>query len=601
MDTPKRKRQPQTEITEEEIIVKETTETVTESSSTPPASTASANPPAQKSPKRGPVPTVVATAVAGQPQPQPNPPTSNSTDCARTTICEDPCTQAWKALQQQLIANPFAANQSLSQECAAAARFIGRFLNCHESEVSTLTAIQGTIAKMATVLEFGNEYQIFPGDEYSGYEAWLATTQAALQNICFLLGSSDSNKNCSPCGTNGTDARSSNFIQILELERIGGQLIKMVPPPPHQLYYSSDPDATYSLSKAVPSFMTALQTYRTAFIACDDQNLFNSLQGLRTAAAGLLRAFDDAQCRLKRAQCTIPTLMYDKLQADADCFAFLAANAVRAVNRLTHPVAGAKAELAAVWKDMASFLNGPVKRAFKKFEKQELCPATLCFDKATEELSQIIATGLAQAQAGTFGVAGIDDGTVVQQRMSFDQAVCAISRLDCKDLEGFDRCVLTGLGAIPIRGYLALNRNTVAIADQVRNLFTSFTELQAWFGRGKLAGDPPPAAMHLLEAGIRAVHSLVGWAQNQSTTTQATSGSPFNQANLGQLSLQVVGQNNQPLPNYSILIQPQAGGPVINRISGPTGLVALSVPAGSYDITDTTGAQLLTVDVTTSN
>lgn len=576
-----RRRHPETE---EETIVKQThTETVIVTSEPPSAAPAP------------------APSAAPNPGPTALPPLNtkkssvDATDCDRSAVCDDPCTQAWKTLQQSLIANPFSAADLLAQECVAAARLIGRFLKCHESEASTMAAIRGTIGKIATMLEFGNEYNIFENHS-SGYEDWLRGTQAALQNLCFLMAPGDS-KGCAPCGPAGTDTRSSNFIQIMELERISEQLSKMVPAT-HSLLHSDSKADGPGLAGAVTGFVNALQAYRAAFIGCDDQNLSNTLQALRSAAAAMTRAYDDWQCRLRRAQCTMQPMLFDKLQADADCFGFLAANALRAVNRLSHAAAGVQAELVAVWTEMAAFLNGPVKRAFKKYEQHELCPQTLCFDTATAELGNVIAAGLVQAQAGTFGIAGIDDGAVLQQRQYIDQAVCAISRLDCKNLEGFDRCVWTRLGAFTMRLYAILNRNSVAIADQVRNLYTSWQDLQTWFN-GKMVGDPPPAAMHLLEAGIRAAQSLVAWAQNQGVTVPAARGSALDPSNLGQLQLQLVGQNNQPLPNYSVMIQPQAGGtPAINRVSGPTGLVTASVPAGPYVITDTTGAELLTLNVT---
>jgi hypothetical protein len=345
-----------------------------------------------------------------------------------------------------------------------------------------------------------------------------------------------------------------------------------------------------SLSEGVEAFKTAVDDYRNVAGSCNDLDIFNAHECLREAAARMTSALDEAWCRVRQGSYAIQPAFLAVHQAEMNCFAFLLATAVRAIGKMSQPCNQLETQLSSVWTCMQTYVDGPLKRAFVKYEQHELCPPTLCYDKTTEALRGTIKQGLASTQGLSFDVYGCDETQLRQHRLLVDKVVQEIDRLDSKKLEGFDRGVWTQLGADAMRLYAILGRGATVVADQVRTLYKSWTDFTGWIQ--SRAGDPPVTALPFLRAGLGILRTFEARARNSGVCldTQVPCGVEY-----AEMEFAIVDSDNQPLSGAEVQITPSAeiasqfpGNPV--AVADQSGLVKRYVPKGSYTVSALSGA-----------
>ncbi|MGA2739506.1 MAG: hypothetical protein ABSG65_18960 [Bryobacteraceae bacterium] len=515
-----------------------------------------------------------------------------SSECGRDPVHKDPRTLAWERLESSFTTDLFTGHPVLAQELSVGQTVIGRMLRCQESEADTLVAIRALVQKVSALITFGQHNKLFPDDA----ENFSSNLRTALEEVCWLAAPGENKKTSAPCGAEASGTVSSNYAQLIELERINKQLQKMFHertlPAMQELLSLSQPSID-SILDGVKDFETAVNSYRAAAGSCNELDIYNAHKALRYAGAKLTSALDEVWCQIRQGSYAAQSAFLAAQQAEMNCFAFLLATAIRAIGRMSQPCNRLETQLSAVWTGMLNYLDGPLKRAFVQYEQHELCPPTLCYDKATGSLREAIKQGLANAPGLAFDIYGCDEAQLRQHRHLVDKVVYEISRLDSKNLEGFDRCVWTELGADAMRLYAILGRGATVVADQVRTLYQSWAGFTNWFAemRNGQEGPPPADALPFLRAGLGILRTFEARARNSGVCldTQAPCGVEY-----GEMVVQLVDENDQPFAGTEVQITPSPavapqfpGSPL--AVTDQAGIVRRYVPKGSYTVSALSG------------
>jgi hypothetical protein len=236
-----------------------------------------------------------------------------------------------------------------------------------------------------------------------------------------------------------------------------------------------------------------------------------------------------------------------------------------------------------VWLEMKCYAAGPLKEAFCRHEKHQVCPPAHCYDTATAELRRIIEHGLADCEGLALDAYGCEGGRFARQYQWIDLAVQAVTRLDCGLPEGFDRCVCTRLGSFTMRLYAILGRTTNIVADQVRTLADSLRHLRDWFG--DMTQEPPQDVVPFLRAGLAILRSLEDKAAGKGICAYPATG-PC--ADYGQMELRIVDDNDQPLSGCKVQITTQAG-QKREVMADANGYIRELLPKGPYTVSGAGG------------
>ncbi|HXN47792.1 MAG TPA: hypothetical protein VN893_14190 [Bryobacteraceae bacterium] len=483
----------------------------------------------------------------------------------------------------------------LASECRAAIGVIDRVLGCQESGTRALAAVRAVFTKLSTVLRYTGRY----GD----YQLRMESLQSALEDLCRLVPCQDCNKpaaecSCAPAGGectcgDGTETGFAHYGQWLEVNRSGSLLKNAVARfkttldevKPHLERYTETEKCHGEIEDAVDRFLVLVQGARAAAGACSPLAVDDVLRALREQAANLTFAYDRLRCHLSQLNCTTQPAFFAMLEADADGIGLLTATLLRSVHQLSVPCSTIGAQLGKVWKEMRAYETGALKQAFRKYEDRLMCPPGQCYDKTTKELHRIIEHGLADSAGIAVDAYGCDEARFLRHRQLVDQAVQEITRLDCRNPEGLERCVWTRLGSFTASLYAILGRSSSIVSEQVRTLAVSVRSLWGWLQN--MTPEPPQDALPFLRAGLAILRSLEDRAQGYGFCAQVpTSSCP----EYGQMELRIVDDYDQPIPRCRVLIRPQGSdGQIHEFVADDSGFIRKLMPKGPYQVSATGG------------
>jgi hypothetical protein len=528
---------------------------------------------------------VLRNAVGAGPEPPANP------------LCHDPGELAWQALSHRYhelqLEFERLPDPPLANECRAAVSVIHRVLRCQESGAQALGAVRAVFTKISTVLRYTEKLEPF--------QERLLLLQAGLEDVCRLAPCQGCHKPAGECSCGGSamecgcseamDTGFTNYGQWLEVERSGALLEEamvrfddvLVEVGPHLPYGAKMEERHALMREATAEFSGLLRGARAAAASCDPKAVDDVLRALHDRAARVTFAYDRLQCHLGQIDCITPVAFFSMLQAEADAIGLLAATLLRSVHKLSAPCSAIGTQLRKVWLEMRIYEAGPLKHAFSRYEQHQLCPAADCYERATADLRKIIETGLAECQSLSMDAYGCDESAFLRHRHLVDMAVQEIMRLDCKDLEGFERCVWARLGSFTMRLYAILGRSTNLVAEQVRTLADSLLHLKQWFD--DMSKEPPTDVVPFLRAGLAIIRSLESRAHGYGVCAQVPTG-PC--PDYGQMELRIVDDNEQPLSGVKVHITTQSG-QKHESIADQNGYIREILPKGPYTISATGG------------
>jgi hypothetical protein len=528
---------------------------------------------------------VLQSAVGNVPEPPENP------------LCQDPCELAWHALSHRFheLQSDFddPGDVLLVNECRAAVSVIHRVLRCQESGAEALAAVRAVFTKITTVLHYAKKY--------NHHRDRLESIQSALEDLCRLSPCRDCQKPAGECScgaastectcSEGTETGFTNYGQWLEVERSGALLEEAVEDfgkvllevSPHLHHPVKIEEFHVRLKESTFEFGGMLKGARAAAASCDPRAVDDVLRALYDRAGRVTFAYDRLQCHLGQISCTTQPAFFTILQAEADGIGLLAATLLRSVHKLSAPCSTIGTQLGKVWTEMRAYAAGPLKEAFRRYEQRQLCPPENCYEKATGDLRKVIESGLAECQSLAMDPSGCDEAAFLRHRQLVDMSVQEVMKLDCKSLEGFDRCVWTRLGAFTMRLYAILGRSTSIVAEQIRTLVESLRHLRRWYDN--MNEEPPVDVLPYLRAGLSIVRSLENQAKGYGVCAQVPTG-PC--PDYGQMELRIVDDNEQPLSGVRVQITTQTG-QKREAIADHNGYIREILPKDTYTVSATGG------------